>query len=82
MQSSVGATGQSYQGWLGYSRYPEPLSGQTPAQAAEIFYFLTSDFISQSYCAQDQIQSSKDSPVWLCVCVCACVFSLCVYTYK
>lgn len=30
-----------------------PLSGQTPTWAVEVFYFLTDNLISQSYCAQD-----------------------------
>lgn len=47
------------------SRYPEPLSGKIPSQAAGISHFLTGNFISESYCAEDDIQSSEDHPALL-----------------
>lgn len=47
------------------SRYPEPLSGKIPFQAIVISHFLTGNFTSESHCAKDDIQSSKDHPALL-----------------
>lgn len=47
------------------SRYPKPFSGKIPSQAVAISHFLTGYFTSESYCAEDDIQSSKDHPALL-----------------